>query len=238
MKKNWWKILAVVFVAYAIIAGLLMDVPALPILHESIRNLYFHVTMWFGMIILLTVSVIYSIKFLSKANPNDDIVATESANISILLGSLGCMTGSIWAKFTWSQSDLFSIQGWWVDDVKLNGAAITMLIYFAYLILRGSIDDEQKRGRIAAVYNIFAYVMMLVFIGIYPRMHNSLHPGNGGNPGFGVYDVDKKMLLVFYPAIIGWTLLGVWMMSLRIRIGKLKMSELYNTSKIPGLHFE
>src|ERR1039457_6837329 len=119
---------------------------------------------------------------------------------------LGLITGSIWARFTWG--------AWWTNDVKLNGAAITMLTYLAYLVLRNAISDEQKRGKVSAVYNIFAYVMMLVFILIYPRMSDSLHPGNGGNPGFSKYDLDNTMKLVFWPAVTGWTLLGVWIMTL------------------------
>ena len=143
------------------------------------------------------------------------MIASEATNIGILLGILGIITGSIWAKFTWGD--------WWTNDVKLNGAAITMLTYFAYLILRNAIPDEQKRGKVSSVYNIFAYVMMLVFIMIYPRLSDSLHPGNGGNPGFNKYDLDNHMRLVFYPAVIGWTLLGIWIMSIRIRIQKIKL---------------
>jgi heme exporter protein C len=43
-----------------------------------------------------------------------------------------------------------------------------------------------------------------------------LHPGNGGNPGFGGYDLDGTMKLIFYPAIIGWSLLAVWILSIRV----------------------
>ncbi len=216
MKSNWWKILAVVFVLYTIIGGLLLEVPRLRILHETIRNLYFHVTMWFGMMIILTVSVIYSIKTLLGGKTENDIVANEAANIGILMGFIGIATGSIWARFTWGT--------WWVIDTKLNGAAITLLIYLAYIVLRGAMDDREKRARICAVYNIFAYVMLIVFLMILPRMTDSLHPGNGGNPGFGGYDLNSNMRMVFYPAIIGWTLLGVWMMSLRIRLEKLNIA--------------
>jgi heme exporter protein C len=45
-----------------------------------------------------------------------------------------------------------------------------------------------------------------------------MHPGNGGNPGFNMYDLDSKMRMVFYPAVIGWILLGLWITSLRIRM--------------------
>ena len=44
-----------------------------------------------------------------------------------------------------------------------------------------------------------------------------MHPGNGGNPGFNMYDLDSNMRMVFYPAVIGWILLGVWIATIRIR---------------------
>lgn len=214
MKNNWWKILAVILILYSIVAGFLIDVPRLPILHETIRNLFFHVTMWFSMILLLMISLINGIRYLSKSNINYDIIAEESARVGIVFGILGLITGSIWAKNTWG--------AWWVNDAKLNGAAASMLVYFAYLLLRGSIDDEHKRARISSVYNIFAFTLMLVFIMILPRLTDSLHPGNGGNPGFGSYDdLDNTMRKVFYPAVIGWILLSVWILNIRIRIRKI-----------------
>ena len=208
--RKWWKALTIILLLYALIAGLLIPVPRQVILYESIRNLYFHVPMWFSMIFLFLMSVVYSIKGLSSTNLSYDTKARELVNAGIIFGILGTITGSIWAKFTWG--------AWWVNDVKLNGSAITMLIYLAYVVLRGSLDDEQKRARISAVYNIFAFVLLLVFIGILPRMTDSLHPGNGGNPGFNSYDTDKSMLMVFYPAVLGWILLGWWIASIRIRI--------------------
>jgi heme exporter protein C len=222
LKNSWWKIVAIALVIYTITAGFLGEVPHLPILNETIRNLYFHVTMWFGMMIILLVSLVYSIKYLSSQNQIHDIIASETANAGILLGCLGIATGMLWAKFTWG--------AYWVNDPKLNGAAVTLLIYFAYLILRGSLEEEQKRAKVSAVYNIFAYVLLIVFLMIWPRMNgvDSLHPGNGGNPAFSNYDLDNKMRLVFYPAIIGWTLIGIWMMSLRVRIRKIQHQLLNN----------
>lgn len=216
----WWKIIAIVFVLYTIIGGFLIPVPAQAILNETIRNLYFHVPMWFAMMTILFVSLWYSIKHLANPNALSDMIAEQAANVGLLLGALGLATGSVWARYTWG--------AWWVADTKLNGAAITMLIYFAYFILRGSLNEEQKRGRISAVYNIFAYVMLIVFLMILPRMSDSLHPGNGGNPGFNQYDLDKNMRMVFYPAVIGWILLATWILTLRIRLEKVKRKLLFN----------
>jgi heme exporter protein C len=212
ISKHWWKATGSILVLYSIIAGLLGEVPILPILHESVRNLYFHVTMWFSMLAIFSYSLYYSIMYLSKSNIKDDINAEKFANTGILLGSLGVVTGSLWARFTWG--------AWWVSDPKLNGAAISILIYFAYVVLRNSMDEEQKRAKVAAVYNIFAFVLMLVFVMVYPRLNqvDSLHPGNGGNPGFSSYDLDKNMRIVFYPAVLGWILIGIWISRLSARV--------------------
>ncbi len=212
--KHWWKALGALLVFYAIIMGFLGDVPRLPILNETIRVLYFHVTMWFGMIILMLASLVYSIKFLRDESRLTDLKAKELATTGFFLATIGLLTGSVWARFTWG--------AWWVNDPKLNGTAVTMLIYLAYFVLRGSVDDFQKRARLAAVYNIFAFVMMIVFIGILPRITDSLHPGNGGNPGFGGYDLNSQMRWVFYPAVIGFTLIGVWITQLKIRLQKIR----------------
>lgn len=213
-KKSWWKILAVVLLFYTIIGGFLFDVPRLAILNESIRNLYFHVPMWFAMMMLLTASVIYSIKYLQKSDFDADRQASSFAEMGILFGIFGILTGSFWARFTWG--------AWWVNDPKLNCAAIATLIYLAYSVLRNSLEDEQQKARISAVYNIFAFATLIPLLFILPRMTDSLHPGSGGNPGFNIYDLDNNLRLVFYPAVIGWTLLGVWFVSINYRMKKIK----------------
>ncbi|PRY35456.1 heme exporter protein C [Spirosoma oryzae] len=214
MKKNWWKVLSVLILSYVILKGLLGVVPRQPILNESIRNVYFHVPLWFGMTTLLLTSAIYSIRYLRSNRIGDDIVAVEFANTGIMFGLLGCATGSLWANFTWGEP--------WPNDPKLNGAAVAMLMYIAYIILRGSFDDEQRRARISAVYNILAFAVFVPLIFILPRLTDSLHPGNGGNPAFGKYDLDSRMKMVLYPAFIGFTLLGVWITELRVRMRRLQ----------------
>jgi heme exporter protein C len=127
---------------------------------------------------------------------------------------LGLITGSVWAKFTWGD--------WWTNDPKLNSVAIGLLIYLAYSLVRSSMPDEMQKARISSVYNIFAFVIFMILIWILPRMTDSLHPGNGGNPAFSKMDLDNRMRLVFYPAIVGWTLLGYWIAQIRIQIKNLE----------------
>ena len=212
--KKWFKLAAIAILFFVHIAGLLADVPRLNILNETVRAIYFHVPMWFAMIAVLAACLFYSFRYLSKNDLDLDIKAEENAKVGIVFGILGLITGSLWAKYTWG--------AWWTNDVKLNGAAAAMLVYFAYFLLRNSIDDEQKRARISAVYSIFAFALMLVFIFILPRMTDSLHPGNGGNPAFNQYDLDNNMRMIFYPSVIGWILLAFWVSDLRVRLKRIQ----------------
>jgi heme exporter protein C len=220
LRKNWWKILSVVLLLYTFIGGFLGEVPHKPILNETIRNLYFHVAMWFCMMIFFIISVIYSIKYLQSNNHLNDIYALEFCKVGIVFGMLGLVTGSVWARYTWG--------AFWNNDPKQLGAAIALLIYFAYLVLRNSITDMDKQARIGAVYNIFAFAMLFPTIWIIPRMVESLHPGGmGGNNTFN--NIDARMRIIFWPAAVpGWTLLGVWIATLRIRLKILQEKKLSN----------
>lgn len=209
--KYWYKILSVIIILYTLVWGLLNPVPRLDILNETIRNVYYHVPVWFAMLFMMAVSVVYSVIALVKNGPEKDIKAYNAAVVGFFFSIPGLLTGSLWAKYTWGT--------WWTfQDPKLNGVAISMLIYLAYFILRFSVDDEMKRARISAVYNIFAFVMMNVFIMVLPRLTDSLHPGNGGNPAFAKYDMDNNMRMVFYPAVIGWILFSCWLFELKNRL--------------------
>ncbi len=218
--KNSWKWLCIILLMYSFWGGLMFKVPSLAILNETIRNLYFHVTLWFAMMFLMTLAVVYSVKYLSSGKLEYDSLSKSFINTGLIFGILGILTGSFWAKFTWGT--------WWVSDPKLNGAAITILIYLAYFILRNATSENLIKYKISAVYSILAYVMLLVFLMVLPRLTDSLHPGNGGNPGFSQYDLDQNMRLVFYPAVLGFILLGIWISKVlhRIQLLQQKISEL------------
>ena len=212
--KTWLKITAVLLVIYVHIGGLLFDVPRLNILNETIRALYFHVPMWFGMVLLFLISVFNSILYLRKPSRDLDIKSVEYANVGLTFGILGMITGMLWANYTWGTP--------WHGDPKQNGAAIALLVYLAYFILRGSIQNEEQKARLSAVYNVFAFAAMIPLIFIIPRLTSSMHPGSGGNPGFNVYDLDSRMRLIFYPAVVGWFLIGIWLTQLRIKVRELE----------------
>ncbi len=235
MNKSWWKIASLILLIYTIVGGFLLPVPHLPILNESIRNLYFHVAMWFAMMILFTVSFVYSIKYLRNFNYRNDIFAQHFAALGCLMGILGYSTGGLWVSVTWLTDQNQSIASV-LKEPKLIGAAIALLIYGAYFVLRGSFTDIDKKARISAVYNIFAFVMLFPSIWIIPRLVGSLHPGapgsDSGNPALNFKDIDSRLRMVFYPAVIGWTLLGVWIATLKIRLQLINDKSLLNEENV------
>jgi len=182
---------------------------------DTIRNLNFHVPMWFTMFVLMGISLVSSIKYLHTEDKIWDLRAADSARIAVLFCILGLITGSIWARFTW--------EAWWVNDAKLNGAAVSFLLLCAYFILRKSAEDRPNSERLAAVYNIISFFMIMALIMVLPRLTgaDSLHPGEDGNPAFSQYDLDSNLRLVFYPACAGWIMTGIWIYTLRLRVSKL-----------------
>ncbi len=184
------------------------------ILAETIRNTYFHVPMWFAMIILFGVSAWYSLKYYQQGLIDFDRKSIAFIKVGLIFGLLGLVTGMLWAKYTWN--------AYWSWDVKQNMSAIALLIYAALMVMRSSVEDDMQKARLTAGYNMFAFVLLIPLLFIIPRMTDSLHPGNGGNPALGGEDLDNTMRMVFYPAVIGFIMLGLWMSQLVYRTDKLK----------------
>lgn len=192
--------------------------PNQPILNETIRNILFHVPAWFAMLFIMMLSLVFSIMHLNSGNMKYDLMAGDAAHAGLLFAFIGLATGSVWARFTWG--------AWWVSDPRLNGAALGVLVYLAYFVLKSSVNDREKSARLGAVYNIFAYAMMILFVMVLPRMTASLHPGVGGNPAFSQYDLDDNLRMVFYPAVLGWIGLSIWIFQLKYRLHRLKYAQI------------
>ncbi len=196
-----------------LLAGFLVDIPRIKLLEHTARNLYFHVPMWFTMMVAFLVSAYHSARLLATGDLKHDIHAEEAARVGALFGILGLVTGMIWARFTW----YLGTGLWWNFDPKQTMAAIQLLIYGAYFVLRASFDDSRRRARIAAVYNLFAASTLPFLLFVIPRQMKSLHPGAEGNPAFDEITAPV-MRLVFYPAVLGFMGLFWWIYRQRVRL--------------------
>ena len=215
MKLKFWKYFVAIWITGVIVAGFLIPIPDIPILKQSARNLFLHVPMWFTMAVCFGAGLVYSIRYLNSSRMEIDRKAETATQVGLVFGICGLLTGSLWARFTWGT--------WWtLAEPRMNLAALAMMIYVAYFVLRTAFDNPEKRARLSAVYNIFAATTIPFLLYIVPRQLPSLHPGAEGNPAFS--DITAPELrYIFYPAIVGFIGLAVWLIDILNRYKKVKI---------------
>ena len=183
-----------------VVAGMATPCPRVDdILGQTARNLFFHVPMWFTLMAAMGVSAWHAGKMLRTGDLECDLRSAEAARVGMAFGLLGLVTGMTWARFTWYQGTGL----WWNNDPKQLMAAVQMLIYGAYFVLRSALDDPQRRARLSASYNLFAFACVPFLLYVLPRQMASLHPGADGNPAFDSITAPS-MRLVLYPAFLSF----------------------------------
>lgn len=199
-----WKYLVAVWMTAVLTVGFLIHIPRIPILEETARNLFLHVPMWFTMMVSFAMAFVYSIRYLNSENPVWDRKAETATLVGLIFGICGLLTGSLWARFTWG--------AWWTfAEPRMNLSALAMLVFVAYFLLRSAFNDPEKKAKISAVYNIFGVTTIPFLLYIIPRQLPSLHPGAEGNPAFSEITAPE-LRLVFYPAVVGFIGLAIWIM--------------------------
>lgn len=208
-----WKWITIIWMTTVLVAGFAISIPRIPILEESARNLFLHVPMWFTMMTMFAVGFFFSVKFLMSENLRDDQKASAATMVGIVFGVCGLLTGSLWARFTWG--------AWWIlSEPKMNLAAMSMLLFVAYFLLRTAFDDPKTRARISAIYNVFAVTSVPFLLYVIPRQLPSLHPGAEGNPAFSEITAPE-LRYIFYPAVIGFILVAMWLFTLTLRVRRV-----------------
>lgn len=186
--------------------GFSIKIPQIDILEQTARNLFLHVPMWFTMMVAFTMSFYYSIRYLNDETMNWDRKAETATAVGLMFGICGLLTGALWARFTWGT--------WWTfAEPRMNLSALAMMIFVAYFVLRTAFNDPEKRAKISAVYNIFGVTTIPFLLYIIPRQLPSLHPGAEGNPAFSDMTAPE-LRIIFYPAVIGFIGLAMWMMDI------------------------
>ncbi|MGA9364134.1 MAG: cytochrome c biogenesis protein [Bacteroidota bacterium] len=227
-----WKVIIALWLTLIIIASLVFpivdspqhwyDLPNIRGLEQRARIMFFHVPMAWVTVIAFLVSMIYGIRYLVRKDAIDDVRSVSSAGLGFLFCFLATVTGSVWAKFNWGS--------FWNWDPRETSIFLLLLIYAAYFVLRTAVENEEKRGTLAAVYSIIAFVTVPFFIFIMPRVVPSLHPGSKGDPeGSGPIvqmRIDPNMAVLFFGALIGFTALYFWMWSVRVRAERVNFRHL------------
>ena len=192
-----------------------MTFPMIQGLGELGRNMLFHVPMSMVAFLAFLLGTIYSILYLVKKNYDYDRRARAASAGGFLFTALATITGSIWARFSWGT--------FWNWDPRETSIFILLLIYAAYFMLRSLLEEsEDKKARIAAVYNIIAFVSVPFLMFVVPRITQSLHPGGGGTEApllnlSGRTHTAPSLETMFWISTLLFFLVFLWMKDLVTR---------------------
>jgi len=165
-------------------------------MHVIQRIFYFHVPSWIAMFIAFSIVFIANIAYLATRKPTWDCLGVSAAEVGVVCCTIGLATGPLWARPVWGI--------WWTWDARLTTTFILWLLYISYLLLRGLLDDPEKKATLSAVFGIFAFLdVPLVYVS--NRLWRTQHPQPvilGGN-GSGLDPTMGKVLLLCVIAVIG-----------------------------------
>src|SRR5215510_3016414 len=162
------KLLLGVWLAGVVVA-MFWVVPRYAGLGDAGRIIIMHVPTAWVTSVAFAVSAVYSILYLRRRRTTDDAFAVAAAEVGFLFCILATVTGAIFAQLVWGV--------FWNWDPRETSILVLLLIYAAYFALRSAIDEPERQRRLAAVYNLFAAVIMPFLLFVAPRVaESSLHP--------------------------------------------------------------
>jgi heme exporter protein C len=211
------RLLLFIWIAAAMVLGFTWA-PLVPYLEETTRVLYFHVPAAWVTVLALGWSMLHSMLYLRTRRMAHDDQAAGAAELGILFCITATISGSLWARAQWGS--------YWNWDPRETTIFFLLLIYGAYLAIRGAIDEPERRARLAAIYSVVAFVAVPFLVFVVPRIYSSLHPtpiiAAAGESRGGM---DWRIRVVFLSMLAGFTALFFWVLSLRVRLGRLERRE-------------
>jgi heme exporter protein C len=132
------------------------------------RIMYFHVPSAFVAFAAFGVVFGAGIMYLYTKNKRWDYLAVSSAEIGVLFTTFVLISGSLWARPVWNT--------WWVwDDPRLVTSLVLWFIYIAYLMIRTSVQGEERHRKFAAIFGIIGFIdVPLVYFSV--KWWRTIHP--------------------------------------------------------------
>jgi len=157
-----------------LLAGLMFVIAPILIVaapYESTMGLvqkifYFHVPSWIAMYTAIGVCGVASAFYLFGGSKAADNYAVAGAEVAVLFGLMGLVTGPLWARKAWGV--------WWQWDVRLTSALLLELVFVAYLLVRkyGGPGSE-KLAAATALFGTatapFVYVSVDIWRTVHPK---------------------------------------------------------------------
>jgi heme exporter protein C len=181
------------------------------------RIFYFHVSAFSGAAIAFAGAVVGGIAYLARREAKWDKLSVAGVEVGFSLSLITLFTGMVWARPIWNT--------WWTWDPRLTSAAIMVLTYAAYLMLRGAIENPDKRRSLASVYGILAFASVIFTFVIIRIRPDTIHPAVIGaspqNSEGGFHMTSAMVTTLAVNSIIWCCLITPTLMWWRIRLESL-----------------
>ena len=174
----------------------------------SQKIFYFHMPVAIVSFVALVFVAYYAIRFLSTRNQRFDTCGRVAMEITLLFVIFTMVTGDLWTRFEWGV--------WWTWDPRLTTYLILMLIVIAYFVMRGAVDDPERRATYSAVIGIIAFVDAPICMMITRLIPSSIHPvvlREGG--------MTPDMAAAVFVVMVGMLLVAFGLYRLRFRQARL-----------------
>ena len=215
MAKTLLKYALLVWMLVVTLAAFLYA-PLAEKLFELTRIIYWHIPMSWITVLAFGLSAWWSLKYLKGRRLEDDARASIWAELGLLACVLATISGSIFAKGMWGS--------YWNWDPRETSIFLLLLIYAAYVTLRMSIDDEERRASLSATYSVVAVATVPFLIFIVPRLYFSLHPDPLINTK-GRQFMELKMREVLYSGLLGFMAIFWWMYRIHLRLALARLQK-------------
>lgn len=183
------------------------------------RIFYFHVGSAWVAALAFFVALLSGIAYLRNPSRTWDTIAVGSVEIGLVFTSMTIISGSVWGRPAWNT--------WWIWSPRLTSITVLWLVYVAYFMLRGAIEDEEKRGRFSAVYVIAGFVTVIItFLSI--RLLRDIHPvliGESSAAAEGLQEFSgldsTKMVISLNVSVLTFSVLYLAWLANRLRLQKM-----------------
>lgn len=153
------------------------------------KIVFVHVPLAIISFVAFVVAAVFSIAYLRTLSLRWDVLSYATIEVAWLYALLATVTGAYFSRLAWG--------AWWSWDPRQTTMFMVLLTYTAYLLVRGAIEDDERRASISAVYAILGAVASLFLYWVVPYLptiqETSLHPS--GIVARGGLDVSYRLVL-------------------------------------------
>lgn len=164
------------------------------------RIFYLHMASFFSAFLAFSAAVVGGVQYLRTRAPKWDTLALASVEVGVVFAFINLATGSIWARPIWNT--------WWTWDPRLTSAAVMLLTYVAYLMLRRGIENIETRRRFASVYGILAITTVIFTLIVIRIRPDTIHPaviGPSAANASGTFEVTAGIGATLATTLLVWT---------------------------------